>query len=494
MGFSVHGTHISLNLLSRHVGWGSLYPYTADLLTLDLYRSRGQTANPQLSQVQTPLKAQAWERALASHPDRAFARYLLRGMREGFRIGFNRTSRLHASSRNMLSAREHPEAVYAYLSKERAAGRLLGPFTAADRVTLPPLHVNRFGVIPKGHNTGRWRLITDLSHPPDVSVNDGIDPELCSLSYISVDHVARVAASYPRGALLAKVDIESAYRLVPVHPLDRPLLAMEWDGHIYLDPMLPFGLRSAPKVFNALADGLEWYLHTQGIRHIFHYLDDFVIVAPPQSQECATALSILTRVCADLGVPLAEHKRDGPTTCLTFLGIEVDTAASQLRLPQDKLSRLTSLLEEWGDRKVCERRELESLIGTLHHACKVVRSGRSFLRRMIDLLKGTKHRHPCRPHPIRLNKAFRSDLAWWRAFVRRWNGISFLPPPPTLPRLHMASDASGSWGVVWQTVVPAPVGPGLIPTVIHGKGAAPYRPCLRNLGPLLAGTLRDGTL
>ena len=242
-------------------------------------------------------------------------------------------------------------------------------------------------------------------------MNDGIDPELCSLSYISVGHVARVAASYPRGALLAKVDIESAYRLVPVHPLDRPLLAMEWDGHIYLDPMLPFGLRSAPKVFNALADGLEWYLHTQGIRHIFHYLDDFVIIAPPQSQECATALSILTRVCADLGVPLAEHKRDGPTTCLTFLGIEVDTAASQLRLPQDKLSRLTSLLEEWGDRKVCERRELESLIGTLHHACKVVRSGRSFLRRMIDLLKGTKHRHPCRPHPIRLNKAFRSDLA-----------------------------------------------------------------------------------
>ena len=81
----------------------------------------------------------------------------------------------------------------------------------------------------------------------------------------------------------------------------------------------------------------------------------------------------------------------------------------------------------------------------LHHACKVVRSGRSFLRRMIDLLKGVRHRPP-RPPPIRLNKSFRSDLQWWRSFVASWNGVSFLSPPVYCPRLQMASDASGTWG------------------------------------------------
>ena len=334
--------------------------------------------------------------------------------------------------------------VQAYLDKERSVGRLLGPFAPNDLGILPALHINRFGVIPKGHNTGKWRLITDLSHLPGQSVNSGIDPELCSLSYISVDRVAMVAASYTAGALLAKIDIESAYRLVPVHPQDRPLQAMEWQGHRYVDPMLPFGLRSAPKIFNALADGLEWHLRNCGIRQVFHYLDDFIIVAPPHSSECAEALVTVTQACATLGVPLAEHKREGPTTCLTFLGIEVDTVASQLRLPQDKLCRLRSLLEVWRDRKVCERRELESLVGYLHHACKVVRSGRSFLRRMIDLLKGVRH-HPLRPHPIRLNRSFRSDLTWWRSFVSKWNGVSFLPPPSHLPRLQMASDTSGSW-------------------------------------------------
>ena len=263
----------------------------------------------------------------------------------------------------MLSACMHPDVIQAYLDKECAAGRMLGPFSAPALGGLPPLHVNRFGVIQKGHNTGKWRLITDLSYPPGLSVNDGIDPELCSLTYTSVDTVAEVAVSYPPGALLAKVDIKSAYRLIPVHPSDRPLQAMEWEGSVYVDPMLPFGLRSAPKIFNAVADGLEWYLRSRGIRHLAHYLDDYIVIGPPRSSECADALATLDDVCSRLGIPLAQHKRDGPTTCLMFLGVEVDTEAAELRLPQAKLERLRSLLEDWGDRKVCGRRELESLVG-----------------------------------------------------------------------------------------------------------------------------------
>ena len=84
-------------------------------------------------------------------------------------------------------------------------------------------------------------------------------------------------------------------------------------------------------------------------------------------------------------------------------------------------------------------------VGLLNHACKVVRSGRSFLRRMIDLL----HSMPHPPHkrvPIRLNTGFRSDLLWWSEFVSRWNGISFLPTSPHLPVVEMATDASGTWG------------------------------------------------
>ena len=91
---------------------------------------------------------------------------------------------------------------------------------------------------------------------------------------------------------------------------------------------------------------------------------------------------------------------------------------------------------------MCSRRELGSLVGLLNHTCKVVRPGRTFLRRMFDLLHAVPmHRH--RPHPIRLN---RSDLAWWRTFVVEWNGVSLLTPPRQRPTTEMASDTSGSWG------------------------------------------------
>ena len=100
----------------------------------------------------------------------------------------------------------------------------------------------------------------DLSHPAGHSVNDGIEPELCSLSYASVDVAVATITDVGRGTLLAMLDLEIAYRIVLVHPDDRLLLGMEWNGGWFLDTALPFGLRSAPKIFNALADGLMWIM------------------------------------------------------------------------------------------------------------------------------------------------------------------------------------------------------------------------------------------
>ena len=195
-------SHGGLYLIAP-AGWAELYPYTADLLALDLCRPPPSPHHPLLGMVRTLLRASAWASALAAHPDKAFVRYLLAGIMEGFRIGFRRPVPLRSAQRNMQSALDHPDVVQAYIAAECARGRMLGPFSpsAQVQVSLPPCHVNRFGVIPKGRNTGRWRLITDLSFPPGLGVNDGIDPDLCSLTYTSVDKVAEVIATLPRGGL-----------------------------------------------------------------------------------------------------------------------------------------------------------------------------------------------------------------------------------------------------------------------------------------------------
>jgi len=285
-------------------------------------------------------------------------------------------------------------------------------------------------------------LQTSPSHQDACSVNDGIDPTLCSLSYVSVDTVSAIVSALGTGSLLAKIDIEAAYRLVPVHPDDRPLLGLRWNGEVYCDAMLPFGLRSAAKIFNALADALEWTIRQKGATHIAHYLDDFVIVGAPDSSQCADSLNVVTSTCRELGVPLSTAKCEGPTTRLTFLGIELDTMAGTLRLPSDKLSRVQAVLQAWGDKKTCLRRELESLVGLLHHACKVVRPGRAFCRRMINLLSGASRGH----HRIRLGREFRADLAWWRMFVAQWNGIGLAPSVCVCSMPPLYTDASGSWG------------------------------------------------
>ena len=178
---------------------------------------------------------------------------------------------------------------------------------------IPRVQVSWMGVIPKAHQPNKWRLITDLSFPPHTSVNDGIDSSLCSMQYTSVIKVARAAQSMGRDALMAKLDIEAAYHLVSVHPQDRPLLGFQWHDSIYIN-----GLRSAPKIFTAIADALEWCFRHSGVTEVDHYLDDFITIGPPDSGECHRNLSTMLEVCRRLGVPLANEKLEGPSACLTF--------------------------------------------------------------------------------------------------------------------------------------------------------------------------------
>ena len=169
-------------------------------------------------------------------------------------------------------------------------------------------------------------------------------------------------------------------------------------------------------------------------------------MGPPCSSQCQTDLDALERTCFRFGVPLAAHKQVGPTTKLTFPGIEIDTVAGVIRLPEDKLQCLVSILTEWDDRKVCSRRELELLVGLLNHACKVVHPGHSFLQRKIDLLTITGHSASSKPfHHIRLNREFRVDLAWWRTFIIPWNGVGLLKGSVTTREFEFSSDTSGSW-------------------------------------------------
>ena len=128
--------------------------------------------------------------------------------------------------------------------------------------------------------------------------------------------------------------------VIPINPADRHLLGMAWDRKINIEACLPFGLRSAPKIFSAVADALAWILLEHGASLLGNYVDDFVTMGPAGQGTCRTNLQIVLALCELLGVPLASEKSMDPCTCLDYIGFLLDTIAMEVRLPKEKLARL----------------------------------------------------------------------------------------------------------------------------------------------------------
>ena len=159
---------------------------------------------------------------------------------------------------------------------------------------------------------------------------------------------------------------------------------------------------------------------------------------------CLTLLCHLLCLFTELNVPIAPGKTFAPSQSLEFLGITLDSVHMSALLPTDKLDRARTLLQTWRKRSSCQLKELQSLIGILQFACRVIAPGRTFLRRLIALTCGIKQPY----HFVRLNAGFYKDLSMWELFLTNWNGISlFLESEQTpSPSLQLFTGAAGSIG------------------------------------------------
>ena len=390
----------------------------------------------------TPVNVTYLKHELQFHPNATFVLHLIQGFQESFRIGFEGPC-APRFSKNLKSAAEHPDLVSKNLLKEVTLGRTASPFL---RPSFPNFQVYPIGVVPKKHSTD-WRTIFHLSHPKatGTSVNDHISKDTYSLQYVKIDDAINLIIQLGKGSYMAKTDICSAFRNVPVHPKDWELLGMHWNGLYFFDTVLPFGLRSAPYIFNQLSDAIQWIAKTNcDIRHILHILDDFFLIEPPPRANCMTSLCKLLTLMTNLNVPIASSKTYAASTSLEFLGVLLDSQNMIACLPLDKLERTKVELHNWQSKKSCTLRELQSLIGTLQFACRVIVPGRAFLHRMINLTCGVTEPH----HHIKLNSSFQKDVSMWLVFLDQRNGSNiFLDIAPThSPALEFSTDASGSLG------------------------------------------------
>lgn len=395
----------------------------------------------------TPVNVDSLERVLVDHPDRLFVLRLCNSLRYGADIGY-KGPRVPRFSRNLPTALDQPNVVTANLMKEVALGRVAGPFPTPP---FPNFQVSPIGLVPKKHST-KFRTIFHLSFPKSgvTSINYSISKEDYSLQYITIDNAIEGILGLGQGSFLAKTDIESAFRLIPLRPSDYELFGMYWQGSYYYDKVLPFGLRSAPYLFNQLSEAIEWILLTKcSISFVCHILDDFLIIEPASeslspSEGCKQSLSSMLLTLRNLCIPTAAEKTQGPCTCLEFMGIILDSVRMEARLPYDKVERIQTSLDNFKSKKSCTLRELQALIGTLNFACRVVPPGRPFLQRMIELTRKVSQPH----HHIKLSSGFFKDLDMWQEFVSGWNGASFFLTTSWVnsDSLQLFMDASGSIG------------------------------------------------
>ncbi len=287
----------------------------------------------------SPLNFYMWFMFLCSS-GYADADWVLNGIRHGFSLGLVEGP-LKSALRNCSSAYDQPDLIDSYLDEEIRFGAIAGPFLVPP---LDNLHINRFGVIPKSTSV-KFRLIRDLSFPQSLSVNSLIPDSEADVSYAGIPKAITIIMRLGQGTLLAKFDIRRAYRSLPICKDHLPYLGMRWRGKYYVDLALPFGLRSAPRIFTRFADSLQFlFTNVGGVSHIQHYLDDFFLAGPAGSQLCEQNLHRWVSLCEELGVPLADDKTEGPSTSITYLGFVLDTVKQELRLPPEKLSKVRSQL------------------------------------------------------------------------------------------------------------------------------------------------------
>ncbi len=318
--------------------------------------------------------------------------------------------------KNLSSIDLSAKALPSFIQKEVKLKRMIGPFS----LSFPPVNifmVNPLGLVEKRYTDPiEYRVITHHSAPHGSSVNDGIDKHEFHISFDTLKYAVRWIRFIGKGALLTKVDIKDAYRNLPVHPLDQLLQGIVYNNQLYFDKALAFGSRSSCGIFCRFADVIAWIGFNNGIPAIIHYVDDFLIISPPnQFDDKNKFLQILS----DLNIPIKFSKLEGPETIIVYLGFEIDTIAMTASLPKQKKNELLAYLQKWKNKKSAQSREIRSLVGYLLWACQVMPQARPYVQQFLNLQNQVQNID----RYINLSKELRNDIDWWLQAINTWNGI-----------------------------------------------------------------------
>ena len=282
-----------------------------------------------------------------------------------------------------------------------------------------PLHV----VLKAGKKP---RLVIDLSR----NLNELL-PER-HFSYSTVDDAVDLSS---KNCWFGKLDLSNCFLTFPLHPNAVKYFYFRFRNNLYRFTGMPFGLRTAPLVCTLLLSVPAFLMKQKGCRFV-RYLDDFLLIADSYEQ-LQSHLETAQQIFSSSGMIVNPEKTEGPVQIITFLGIEINSRQQTLTCPISRVQELKDILSAFTTKLVTSRKSLESLIGKLSFAAKVLPGARPFMRSMIDNL----HHHKKRSLPIKLTSSFKQDVQFWLDNINNWNGKQIWRSTKNDP-IVFASDAS----------------------------------------------------
>ena len=301
-------------------------------------------------------------------------------------------------------------------------GSLVGPYFPHE-VPFRSYHLSP--------TTGLWKrkpnkvtLIQNLSAPIGDSINSIIPDYLRSTTYPTFEYIIEIAFAVGPGGYLSTIDLKDSYFILPILERFIKLFGSDWFGKIIFYACLPFGLATAPALFNLFADILENILieynvglyFINAVKVLTHYLDDFFF-GHHDYQKALKQFNRLKKLLIKLGIPTSDDKMTPPSQIIIILGFLLDTIKQTVTIPPHKLQQYIADIK-WllhkNNKYKCTVKKLEKIGGKLRHCARAMYGGAAFVRG----IESTKHYMQfIRKVPdnlkFKLGKRARYDLEFW---------------------------------------------------------------------------------
>ena len=400
--------------------------------------------NVNLEDIVTPVDADKLKELLMEVGyDSQKTEFLYDGFKKGFSLQYSgKLRKVQRTAPNLkLRVGTHTE-LWNKVMKEVELGRYAGPF---DKPPFDYFVQSPIGLVPKDKGL-KTRLIFHLSYPKTGdSVNSGIPKEVCKVKYPDFEEAVKLCVQEGVNCSVAKSDMSSVFRHVPMRKDQWFLLVMKAYHPItnkvyyFVDKCLPFGSSISCAIFQDVSNAIAYIVKHRTKKPNVNYLDDYLFAAALKRM-CDWQIKVFLDVCEQIRFPVAIEKTYWGTTVLVFLGLLLDTQRQLVCIPTDKIAKAIELVNWFLSKKKATLLQFQKLCGNLNFLCRCIVPGRAFLRRLYVAGNPQLKQH----HHLKITQEHKLDLETWRFFLTQPDIFyrQFIQPQVhTAQELDMYSDA-----------------------------------------------------